>query len=476
MQEQPSTSDDISVKKDKTESELLLDGLLQEFETEQQKKTDAQSEIKSDERKGNNTDPLTQEDTYRGNDQFGLINKTREYQELAKSVLDQIHKLLGNLYPPMYQIAVDLYDRNDQLAQNERNIQLKLDSLGSRQHELDLAEAELLASQQSLLQDRTKFNEYKESVRSVLSDYEVKCHLIKEQEDVIRLLKYDLSEQKKSVERYRKQIAQGTDAEASDLSKEKSSALITENESLKEQVIDLQGRVDQYRQIIETFRQCQQEWDAKEADLKKQIDKKVDAAAETSALRQDLKTAKEQLSSTKRRADDLEDQLRGAEKKEREQNERAETAEQRVKNLEDQLMEKKEKADALESQVKEAENKLAVYEQESDTARCATVIQQDLSSIGIHTSPVSGAAEMILEAEYEGCSIAVNVELSMIYVSKEIRKPGRYTRQVSDLNKLDIRTSYNLGDQEITCRSMYHKSGDVVSQVKDIMDAMKEFK
>ena len=463
-------------KEEKTKNELLLDGLLHDFESQQNGSDGALPKLSQVENKIDDNDPLEQEDTYRGNDPYGLIKKTREYQEAAREALDRIHDIFAGLYPSMYQFAVELYDRNDQLAQNERNIQIKLDSVGSRQHEIDLAEAELLASQQSLLQDRTKFNEYKESVRSILSDYDVKCHLIKEQEDEIKLLKYDLSEQKKAVERYRAQIAQGANTGATEQSEENTSVLFNENEPLKEQVTTLQGRVDQYRQIIETFRQCQQEWNRKEADLKKQIDQKRETAAESETAKQELEHVKEQLKRANQHADELEVQLREAEKKEREQSLRADSSEQRVKTLEDQVMVNKGKVDALESQVKEAENKLSVYEQESDTASCATIIQQDLSSIGIQTSPVSGAAEMILEAEYEGCSIAVNVELSMIYVSKEIRKAGRYTRQVSDLNKLDIRTSYNVGEQEITCRSMYHKSGDVVSQVKDIMDAMKEFK
>ena len=463
-------------KEEKTKNELLLDGLLHDFESQQNGSDGALPKLSQVENKIDDNDPLEQEDTYRGNDPYGLIKKTREYQEAAREALDRIHDIFAGLYPSMYQFAVELYDRNDQLAQNERNIQIKLDSVGSRQHEIDLAEAELLASQQSLLQDRTKFNEYKESVRSILSDYDVKCHLIKEQEDEIKLLKYDLSEQKKAVERYRAQIAQGANTGATEQSEENTSVLFNENEPLKEQVTTLQGRVDQYRQIIETFRQCQQEWNRKEADLKKQIDQKRETAAESETAKQELEHVKEQLKRANQHADELEVQLREAEKKEREQSLRADSSEQRVKTLEDQVMVNKGKVDALESQVKEAENKLSVYEQESDTASCATIIQQDLSSLGIQTSPVSGAAEMILEAEYEGCSIAVNVELSMIYVSKEIRKAGRYTRQVSDLNKLDIRTSYNVGEQEITCRSMYHKSGDVVSQVKDIMDAMKEFK
>lgn len=463
-------------KDEKTENELLLDGLLHDFESQQNGSDTTVPNLSQEENKVSDNDPLMLEDTYRGNDPYGLIQKTREYQETAREALEQIHDILAGLYPSMYQFAVNLYDRNDQLAQNERNIQIKLDSVGSRQHEIDLAEAELLAGQQSLLQERTKFNEYKESVRSVLSDYDVKCHLIKEQEDEIKLLKYDLSEQKKAVERYRTQIAQRANTGAAEQSGEDASGLLTENLTLKEQVTTLQGRVDQYRQIIETFRQCQEEWNRKEEGLKKQLEQKRDTSAETDALKQELVLANDQLKHANQRADELEDRLRDAEKKEREQSLRADSSEQRVKSLEDQVMEDRKKVDALESQVKEAENKLSVYEQESDTAHCATVIQQDLSSIGIQTSPVSGAAEMILEADYEGCSIAVNVELSMIYVSKEIRKPGRYTQQINDLNKLDIRTSYNLGNQEITCRSMYHKSGDVVSQVKDIMDAMKEFK
>lgn len=463
-------------KDEKTENELLLDGLLHDFESQQNGSDTTVPNLSQEENKVSDNDPLMLEDTYRGNDPYGLIQKTREYQETAREALEQIHDILAGLYPSMYQFAVNLYDRNDQLAQNERNIQIKLDSVGSRQHEIDLAEAELLAGQQSLLQERTKFNEYKESVRSVLSDYDVKCHLIKEQEDEIKLLKYDLSEQKKAVERYRTQIAQRANTGAAEQSGEDASGLLTENLTLKEQVTTLQGRVDQYRQIIETFRQCQEEWNRKEEGLKNQLEQKRDTSAETDALKQELVLANDQLKHANQRADELEDRLRDAEKKEREQSLRADSSEQRVKSLEDQVMEDRKKVDALESQVKEAENKLSVYEQESDTAHCATVIQQDLSSIGIQTSPVSGAAEMILEADYEGCSIAVNVELSMIYVSKEIRKPGRYTQQINDLNKLDIRTSYNLGNQEITCRSMYHKSGDVVSQVKDIMDAMKEFK
>lgn len=463
-------------KEEKTENELLLDGLLHDFESQQNGSDVAMPTLSQEENKTDANDPLEQEDTYRGNDPYGLIKKTREYQETAREAIGRIHDILAGLYPTMYQFAVDLYDRNDQLAQNERNIQIKLDTVGSRQHEIDLAEAELLASQQSLLQERTKFNEYKESVRSVLSDYDVKCHLIKEQEDEIKLLKYDLAEQKKAVERYRTQIAEGAITGAADHSEEDTSVLINENEKLKEEITILQGRVGQYRQIIETFRQCQEEWNRKEADLKLQLEQKKDTSAETNALKQELSQANEQIKRANHRADELEDLLRDAEKKERDQNLRALSSEQRVKDLEEHVLENKKKADTLESQVKEAENKLSVYEQESNIAHCATVIQQDLSSIGIQISPVSGAAEMILEADYEGCSIAVNVELSMIYVSKGIRKPVRYTRQISDLNKLDIRTAYNIGDQEITCRSMYRKSGDVVSQVKDIMDAMKEFK
>lgn len=465
----------------RTADEALLSELLDDFEKEEAQPAHADGQAAGAQELAENL--FAAEEEYHGSDQFGLIGKTKEYRDAAEEAVNKIREILSSLYQPMYSLAGEIYSRNDQLALSERNIQLKLDALGSRQKELDDNEAEFLARQQSLLQERTRFNEYKESVRNIINDYDVKTKLAKELEDEIKLLKYDLSEQKKTVEAYKAQIEQMSSPEGEAAETAQAALLKQSNENLKAQVTEMSGRIENYLNIIKTFRRCQSDWDTKEKEYIRKLDEKTSKDKEALEAKKRADDASAEMDKLRRRAESLEADARRLEEGKREAENRAEEAKRSLSEMEQKLHEAEEqarKADAqvleIEKELKEKDEKAKDPQAEMDIPGIANSIREDLAKIGVQASPVPGAAEMVLEADSQGCSIAVNVELFMLFVSKKIRKPSRYAHKVDELNKLDIRTTYMYGEQEMTCKSAYRDPGDVVMQIKDILDTMREFK
>lgn len=469
---------------DRTEDEVLLSGLLDSFEAQDAPSYPASAVMGAPE--GTETDAMFgQDDDYCGTDQFGLIGKTREFKESAEDALSKIKEILVALYQPMYSISAEIYERNDQLASSERNIQLKLDAIGNRQKELDRSEAEYLARQQSLLQERTKFNDYKESVRNIINDYEVKVHLVKEMEDEIKLLKYDLSEQRKTAAAYKAQIERITEGgETIDAAGMKQlDDLKKANNALKGKIAEMSELIERYHKTIETFKRCQSDWNEKEKEYEAQNREAMGYVKELSDLRKKAEKADERLEETEKKVKDLEtacSEQRGlAEKAERKAKDAETKLDETLKLLaeaEEKSKHAEERASELEQALKDKDEELSEQKEENDISRCANIIKDGLQAIGITSNVVPGEGKMVLEAESENCSIAINVDLFMIYISKQVRKGNRFTKQVEDLNKLDIRTTYAVGEREITCKSAFKKSSDAAMQVKDILDSLKEMK
>lgn len=511
------TEKETGVPEDSFVDEALLDGLLKGFEEDDPIRPPATTEdivSKSEEApRVVQKDILDPGDDYHGSDPYGLVRGTREYKDTARELIGKLHDLLAGLYTPMYQTVTEIYERNEQLEKNERNIQIKMDALSDRQRDVDESESQVLASQQALLQERRKFSEYRESVRAIISDYDVQVHLVKEQDDEIKLLKHDLAQQTQEAERYRAKANELMEARETvrDPKEENQSALLAENKGMLAQIKALNEKVDNYHQIITVFKRCHKNWKERETEYQQRETnyqrREVEYQDQLKDARSATKTAKEKVDQLSRQLDVIRkqnDSLQGkldeqagdwkkraedAETRVQDWKKRAEDAETRaldwkeqavdakakIRNLEQELKESREKADAMEQRIQEADEMATKAPEEMDVTKCASDIIDALSGIGIQAEPVPGAAEMMLEAKYKGHTIAVNVALSMLYVSKEVRKPARYSKKIDDLNKLDIRSSYNAGEKDITCRSAFRKPGDVADQVQEIMDNMKEF-
>lgn len=469
-----------------SEESKRLNNMLQEFENEEPldlPEVDVQSLVEvpevvdlSKEELPTNIDILKTADTYHGSDQYGLIQGTRDYKDAAQKAIDQIHELLASLYAPVYKMSIELYGRNDELTINERNVQQTLDNLSARQKKMDEMEAQLLAQQQSILRDRANFNKYTDSVRNIIADYDVKCRTVSEQADELRILQYDLTKKTEQVDLLQRQLdaVMGKDTEA--VSKEYANALIKANEKLQEYVSQLKDRLDKYYMIIDAFRDCQKSWDKKEAEYKKLL-KTID---ENGALSE---KAKEEIDQAKTRIAELEvavaKQQQLAEKQSAiadEQRARADLAETKGEKLREEILEKEKIQDDLERRAKTAEAELANEQLKYDVTHTASIIKEQLAEIGADAEPVPGEGEMVLHADFNGCLIAVDAALSIIYINKTVKKPHKYGKLLDELNTQDIRTSYNISGKDIVCRSMFSKPEDVAVQVDKILTEMEQFR
>ena len=469
-----------------SEESKRLNNMLQEFENEEPldlPEVDVQSLVEvpevvdlSKEELPTNIDILKTADTYHGSDQYGLIQGTRDYKDAAQKAIDQIHELLASLYAPVYKMSIELYGRNDELTINERNVQQTLDNLSARQKKMDEMEAQLLAQRQSILRDRANFNKYTDSVRNIIADYDVKCRTVSEQADELRILQYDLTKKTEQVDLLQRQLdaVMGKDTEA--VSKEYANALIKANEKLQEYVSQLKDRLDKYYKIIDAFRDCQKSWDKKEAEYKKLL-KTID---ENGALSE---KAKEEIDQAKTRIAELEvavaKQQQLAEKQSAiadEQRARADLAETKGEKLREEILEKEKIQDDLERRAKTAEAELANEQLKYDVTHTASIIKEQLAEIGADAEPVPGEGEMVLHADFNGCLIAVDAALSIIYINKTVKKPQKYGKLLDELNTQDIRTSYNISGKDIVCRSMFSKPEDVAVQVDKILTEMEQFR
>lgn len=469
-----------------SEEAKRLNHMLKEFENEEPLNlpdVDVQSLVEvpevidlSKEELPTDIDILKTADTYHGPDQYGLIQGTRNYKDAAQKAIDQIHELLASLYAPVYKMSIELYGRNDELTINERNVQQTLDNLSARQKKMDEMEAQLLAQQQSILRDRANFNKYTDSVRNIIADYDVKCRTVSEQADELRLLQYDLTKKTEQVDLLQRQLdaVMGEDTEA--VSKEYANALIKANEKLQAYVSQLKDRLDKYYKIIDAFRDCQKSWEKKEAEYKKLL-KTID---ENGALSE---KAKEEINQAKTRIAELEvavvKQQQLAEKQSAiadEQRARADLAETKGKKLREEILEKEKIQDDLERRAKTAEAELANEQLKYDVTHTASIIKEQLAEIGADAEPVPGEGEMVLHADFNGCLIAVDCALSIIYINKAVKKPQKYGKLLDELNTQDIRTSYNISGKDIVCRSMFSKPEDVAVQADKILTEMAQFR
>lgn len=416
-------------------------------------------------------------DAFHGSDQYGLVERTREYKDAAQTALGQIHDILASLYSPVYKLSLDLYNRNDQLLLNERNVQQTLNNLSARQAQIDKQESQILEQQQALLRDRANFNQYRESIRDILNDYDIKCRIVNEQADELRKLRYSLSGQMGRADQLQRQLdAMMSGHTEKSVSREYAEAILKANEKLQEQMEKLKGRLDQCYQIIDAFQACQENWNEREEEYKKLIYDLGD-----STILSD--TAKEEIEKAQDRIRELEvavaNQTQLAEQQSaqaQEQRSRADDLELNEKELKVKLQENEQKKEELEKRAKTAEKQLADEQLKYDVKQNAIKIRDQLKTIGVEVEAVPGEGEMIFQASLNGCQIVVNVGISVIYIDKELKKPQKYKTQVEALNKQDIKTSYTIGDKYINCRTMYTDADEVAVQVEEIIENMNSFR
>lgn len=424
-----------------------------------------------------NVDVLTTLDAYHGNDQFGLVQKTRQYKDEAQKAIDQIHDILAKLYSPVYQMSIELYTRNDKLLVNEKNVQQTLDKLSARQRQIDMEESQILEQQQALLRDRANFNQYRESIRGILNDYDIKCRIVNEQADELRILRYNLSAQTGKAEQLQRQLdALMSDDASKKVNQGYAEAILRANEKLQEQIRMLQERLNKYYKIIDAFKDCQKNWAKREAEYKRLIRDLGDSTTLSDIAKEEIANAQERIAELEvavaQQTRIAEEQSQEAE----EQRARADAAVSKGKKLQSKLHENEEEKDELAKRAEKAESELANAQLKSDITHNAINIREQLEEIGIKVDAVPGESEMIFTADSNGCEIVINVGLAIIYINKAVKKPQKYSKQIETLNKQDIRTSYTVTEKEITCRTMYTNIEEVAVQVEGILTEMNSFK
>ena len=424
----------------------------------------------------NDVDVLNTIDTYHGTDQYGLVKQTREYKTAAQNALDQIHELLSSLYTPIYRMSIELYGRSDQLSLNERNVQQIMDNLSVRQKKMDEMEAQILAQQEAILQDRANFNKYTDSVRGIIADYDIKCRTVNEQAEELRRIRDELSQKSGQVELLQRQLDAVTGKGTEGVSREYANALVKANEELQRQVSLLKARMDKYYEIINTFRECQQIWVKKEAEYNKIIRNINDNDSLSEKAKEEIRQAEARIAelevavATQQRLAEQQSALAD------EQRARADQAVTEEEKLRIKIIETEKINSELEQRAKTAETELANVQLENDVTHTASIIKEQLADIGVDVEPVPGEGEMILHADFYSCLIAIDVGLSIIYIKKAVKKPQKYSKLIDDLNTRDIMTSYSISVKDIACRSMFSKPEDVAVQIDKILSEMKQFK
>lgn len=421
-------------------------------------------------------DVLNSVDTYHGSDQYELVARTREYKDAARRAMDQMHDILSSLYSPVYRLSIDLYKRDTQLAMNEQNIQQSMDALGARQRKMDQMEAQILQQQQALLQDRANFNQYKETVRDILNDYDIKCRIVDDQADELRELRYELSRKTEEAEQLRRQL-DGVlgKGQAASLTQEYADAILAANKKLNGLLAQYKERLSKCYRIIDAFRALQKSWENKEAEYKALVGKLRGSSILSDAVKTEIKESEKRISELEVA---VEKNRRLAEEQGAEadrQRARADLAEEKGEELKGRAREERQKASEMEQRAKKAEEELARQVEESDMARCATTIREDMAYLGVDLKAVAGEGTMVMSGHMDGCEVVIDVEQRIIYIKKPAKKPQKYMKRIAALNERDIRTTWAAGEGEITCRAAYHKAAAAAPLAGDILDAMKEF-
>ena len=405
-------------------------------------------------------------------DQHELVRRTREYKDMTQQAMDQICQIIANLYNPVYQFSLELCRKNSEIVAMERDLQQTVGPMRERQRLLEEAEAQLAIQQQALVRDRANMNSYMEGVHSTLQDYNNKCRTVNEQAEQIRQLNYRLTESQKMVAQLQALADGSIDGSASNQSVD---SLLKANERQKRQIEQMTERLNKYSKVVDTFRECQQKWEKQEAEYKKLIQSLKNSSSMSAAAKKEIEDANNRIleleAEVAKQQQIADEQSEAADK----MRARAVLAEDKERELEAKLTETTNKSNAMERRAKRAESDLASEQLKNDVSHNAKQLCDLFRNIGIELETVPGGSEMILQGCLNDCQVIIDVKVGVIYINKPAKKPSRFAKKIEQLNKQDIKTSYSIGEREISCRTIYASVNLAVMQANEIITEMAQF-
>lgn len=135
-----------------------------------------------------------------------------------------------------------------------------------------------------------------------------------------------------------------------------------------------------------------------------------------------------------------------------------------------QIKEKEEELNSRSREIDHLQNKIS----ELPVILPINKIKESLSEEGIEMDIVVGDGGDILVCEnYNNCKIVVNCNLTIFYITKAIKKPLKYTGQVNTYNEEDIRYTFMVGNDNISCKGIYQ---DAPSEIKACLEKFDSFK
>lgn len=425
-------------------------------------------------------DVLRSYDNYQGEDKLGIVAKTREYKDAARVSLQHFHDMLAETYSSVYQLSLVLDERNEQMDVDQREMDKAMENFQAQQKRFDEDQARLIEQQQALLKDRAELSAYTESVRATLQDYEVKCQTVQEQAEQIQSLKAELTQAREAATQTSRRLeALLADTPENTPNREYVSILQNTVKVLNEQSMQMSKTIAKYKEAAKLFRDSQAEWAARESDYQQKIsgmEEKIQNLENTirslkcepgvsGASKGEIENARRQIETLKAA---LAKQKELASRQKTEMEKARKTYGSELDSISNENKRLQGEVEKLTASLQEAEMKLA---HEPDVVENAKTLKDLFANLGITLDPIPSANEMTLGAKYKDCQIAIDVNNSVVYIVKPLKKVTKfYVRKVDELNHSDIRVVYILSDRDVSCRIYYARVEDVSARVNTILN------
>lgn len=435
------------------------------------------------------TDILQSYDSYHGSDPHGLIQSTRDYKKQANEALQSIHDLLASLYLPIYQQSVLLYQREEKVADAERKVWQTKHDLESWRKRLEETRSKLMQQQKDLLDEKARANKYLDSVQEQLDDYKVKCRTVQELEERNQALSAEATRAQEIAAQATRRLDAVVSGESDGVISREYVALLQNTVNARdEQVRQMVDKINRYKEAARLFQDAQAKWEADRSAYESRIQDLLSRPEESprisqadvdqlnamiAALRREKAEAAAKLQKQEKQYSEMQSQLAKAKEHVQDSDHLFREKEDENQHLRDRVFELQKEADEMRLRAEQAESELTLKKEEP--LHDFSAVSEIFDSLGIHLTPVVGENGSMVGASFDGCEIAVDLENTIIFVRKAIKKPTKYVRKVDDLNRTDIRMVYSLSDRDITCRAFYTKMEEIGRQTKEILSTMENF-
>ena len=361
---------------------------------------------------------------------------------------------LNDLYEELYSTFDDLQEQADYRQQTLDDYAKKLDEreqrvnsqLDAREKEMEQHEAEIRAAF-----DRT---EQKLSARK---------EALEEEEKKLAFREKKLQADRAAVEKHRKDVEER--AKYVERMKERVGAPDIQD---LEAVASLKAQLDGLNEEKNTWAEKESMYQDKIIELSKDLQAKPDEAVSAQMEKQ----AKEALA----KAHDLESKVESMEKA-------AAQKDSEIRGLNENLEEKQDRIQKMEADMGSLNEELKKSKEEAEAAREAAErnrepsekekmesLAKDFAGIGIQMEVTPGV-EPILKGEKDGCLLFINLNADILYVEKAVRKGTRYQKTLESWNSSNIRETYFLTANKVSCKYTYEKNG----AAKAAMSVLEKF-